>query len=753
MPEVLKLFRQVVLALGGAGLVLAPAARAEERQGIWTAETSVNLRYEALDFDQPYLWPAVTLGGKQPEDARPALFSPDNRHFITASVRADLATDREIIDLKIFSSKAVRQALSRGGEPSPLEPAHFLSFSSTSPVHAMSNIRWGEGGKAIFFNGADSDGAPHAYRIDVATGEVADLAAYGKSRYSFSYSNGSSVYYGFEFTSPPRATYPASWIGRKKGNKPTLSQDDWHMSNQYRAPTEAWARCDDGEPIALPSILTGDVATAPAGCRAIIVDASNGGFEYRLLDLRTGKSSAIAPTHTYADSIVWSPDGKNALLSMVIENGDTSTPRLGLFDLETGALDILEGVQGDTRMVRRGNVRWLSNDRLFVRTKADDAGAGTLFEWDGSGWAGRPGSADLLAEHAPPEPGFQVVLEQGTNTPGTVLARNATGEVVLTAPDPILQTVKRGNWQEFTWEEEGETHTGVIMLPTGGTSDDGPPPLVIAPYRYQAHAGVFLPDGPHKGGDSAAQALAARGFAVAWFDAFKPESLLPIAEQSGNIIEGDVYVNRVDAVIDALSRRKLIDPKRVGIAGFSRSAYLSLYHATHPGKYAIGAYVWADGGFDMLGKSIWNDHASIGGYYVHYKGSFFQNRALWDRLDTLRHVDKVGAPILFTFHASPAEFASPQHVETQLAGFVDANRPFDVVYFPDGEHQLQRPRHRYIIINAITDWFAFWLKGEAPSDAERADVWNTLKVDWDRQQAWEAQGNPVASQPTADFEG
>jgi hypothetical protein len=58
------------------------------------------------------------------------------------------------------------------------------------------------------------------------------------------------------------------------------------------------------------------------------------------------------------------------------------------------------------------------------------------------------------------------------------------------------------------------------------------------------------------------------------------------------------------------------------------------------------------------------------------------------------------------------------------------HKPVDLVYFPQGQHVLQRPLERMASQQGNVDWFRFWLKGEEDSDptkAEQYKLWRELK--------------------------
>jgi hypothetical protein len=119
--------------------------------------------------------------------------------------------------------------------------------------------------------------------------------------------------------------------------------------------------------------------------------------------------------------------------------------------------------------------------------------------------------------------------------------------------------------------------------------------------------------------------------------------------------------------------------------------------------------------------------------------------------DTLLNVHHIRGPVLFT-RSVGAERRMWESLRIMQGAFRAARRPFDELSFPEGVHNLMRPRERIVLMNAIVDWMAFWLMDEAPADPERARVWTQMRTQWQRQQAWEASGNPVASTPPADFQ-
>jgi hypothetical protein len=57
-------------------------------------------------------------------------------------------------------------------------------------------------------------------------------------------------------------------------------------------------------------------------------------------------------------------------------------------------------------------------------------------------------------------------------------------------------------------------------------------------------------------------------------------------------------------------------------------------------------------------------------------------------------------------------------------------KPVDLVYFPNGQHILQKPLERLASQQGNVDWFRFWLKGEEEADpikARQYALWRQLR--------------------------
>lgn len=712
----------------------------------WTPETSVNLGYYATDFSRPAPWPtpARVPGTRLPAAPNGVLFSPDRRYFMTLNYRGDVSTDSNVATIEVYSSEAVRQAL-RGGrrQVDPIRRLEMRSNSSSDNETAVRELHWDNDGSAIVFEGFDERNSPSLFRYDIATGrrqKLTDLTPVPNQRSRYWSSAGVVVRRtDTQTTSILADSYPAEWLNR--GEQPTSGDQ------VVRALA---ARCGQGEEHTVPiDFVPSQIEPAPGGCLAMMLAVTPDQDDSRriiLLDATSMRMSDVERAAPGAVAFAWAPDGSKVALTRVRHGSDNGP---AIFDVRARTLMSIDGMAPGT-VIPADGLRWNGPDELVVSPTGRSA---LVVRRTAAGWGAVAGTEQANA--ATMGPGFTATVEQGMNSPPTVVARDGSRTTILSRPDPALVGVRRGDWREITWNENGHPRWAALLLPTANAPADGPPPLVVEVTHYDLFGprGWFLPDGESKGSAAAAQALAARGFAVLRLDGWSWN-----ADMSDMVArtpsEGPSFVDRLDRVIDDLARQRLVDPGRVGLVGFSRAGWLTFYAATHPGRQPIAAYMSLDNRLGTSGEAL---ISALDGGTSEGLGNYVLDPQTWQQHDTLFRAQHVQAPIFFTQNhggrigprngtlVNPAK----QQLDEVLGSFTLARRPFDALYFPYGVHQLQQPRERLVLMNAIIDWMSFWLKGERPADQRLARNWERLQADWTRQQAWEAAGNPVASAPPA----
>ena len=754
-----RAFGKAVCAL--LALLLPHQAQASEPATPWTPETSVEMRYFASDFGDPDAWPDQHT---RPQDG--ILMSPDHRYFLTVELTGDAAADTKSATVHIYSSQAVRIALATTGATVPLPVARFAMTRKAENRAVIHDIEWTGDSTGIFFKGFDEEGSPTLYRFDVDGEEPRAIVGLATSNVSVAINGENWATYTpveTEESSPPAGAL--LWLDRRKAGY--ASPDGAEVFRPWGAsvfpPVEPptgtlLTSCRGKKPIAFerftylsalspyPSpkkcFLVASVRPSPEDSRRVIrlVDIEN----ERFLDLGTAVDRTLDMT------VAWSPDGD--ILALPIQPPATEDGAyLALLDTETLALLTPEDEAGNPLSVPAGTrLHWLAADRLAV--VPSEGGRTALIQRTEAGWiVGYSEISDLPQRHAI-DPGFEVGIEQSPNEPPRLVAREGSRSLVLSTPDETLERTVRADWREFRFAGvDGQTYRAALMLPPKA-APGADLPLVIIPYWYDQYAGdyseVFLPDGPHRGGDAHAQTLAANGFAVVWMDAWLRDPKSGLHEATGGPEEGFRFVRQLDFLVESLRDQDLVEPTKIGLLGFSRGGYMTLFAYTHPGRTRVDAFFAVD---NYLGD--------IGGYFRYENAPaaalnaapFFEDPEPWLRVDTLTNIRNSKGPIMFTQHqvgdVNPDEKLSA--LLPIMGALVTARRPFDVIVFSDGIHGLTRPSERVALTRAATDWMAFWLQGRLPRNTGLVDRWSKMRAQWDKQRDWEEAGHAVGSKPGA----
>lgn len=57
--------------------------------------------------------------------------------------------------------------------------------------------------------------------------------------------------------------------------------------------------------------------------------------------------------------------------------------------------------------------------------------------------------------------------------------------------------------------------------------------------------------------------------------------------------------------------------------------------------------------------------------------------------------------------------------------------PTEMLFYPEGDHDLKKPREAYLSQQSRVDWFNFWLNGEEePGNEEQYVRWRKMREEW-----------------------
>ena len=241
------------------------------------------------------------------------------------------------------------------------------------------------------------------------------------------------------------------------------------------------------------------------------------------------------------------------------------------------------------------------------------------------------------------------------------------------------------------------------------------PPVVVQNY----HCAGFLKGGT--GEELPMLPLAEHGIAVLCIDPFRGPP--------GSGTDGTYELARtvIASAIADLGQRKLVDPNRVGIAGFSHSSGVALWavrHSTNFKAATIGTgqisphYFWTnavpDRGFEAMLKDYW----SIGDPDA--------DPARWRLASAVHNVEAINTPILMQLPDAEAAWTAELHTKLKRAG-----KPAEMVVYPDELHNKYQLRHKRAVYERNLDWFRFWLTGEedpAPGKSKQYNRWRHYRA-------------------------
>ena len=337
-------------------------------------------------------------------------------------------------------------------------------------------------------------------------------------------------------------------------------------------------------------------------------------------------------------------------------------------------------------------------------------------------WAKLPPSAETAER-------LSATLDQAPNAPPRLVLKDSKRKraAVVLDLNPQFADLAFGEVKPFHWTTKGGyPQEGLLYYPVNYV-EGRKYPVVL-----QTHGSVrdrFWIDGPFSTA-FAAQPLAGRGFFVLQMplgDIYNKASLDEVTKILGTPEEGPYFTDMTESAIDELDREGLIDREKVGVVGFSRTLYESLYTLTHS-NYHFAAAVLADGsnfGYSSCAYFL----SSIGSTCEQIYGGPPYGAALstWTKEAPTFRLDKVQAPVLLQTISAPL-------VEWEiLAGLRWLKKPVEMEnFYPEGDHVLKRPRQRLLSQGSTVDWFDFWINGHEdpdPAKAAQYERWRKLRAE------------------------
>lgn len=299
---------------------------------------------------------------------------------------------------------------------------------------------------------------------------------------------------------------------------------------------------------------------------------------------------------------------------------------------------------------------------------------------------------------------------------------------VLFDPNPALRQRKTPRVEQLTWAlGDGREATGTLLLPPGLR---GRTPLFVSYYICPGYLRAATGD------EYPLPALVDAGFAV---------GCLNMVPGEGNNIENyRTGLASVEAFVDLLSARGLIDRARVGMGGFSFGSEVTIWAAMHSELLAAASvaspqttpsHYWSNA---LPGRDFVDAMRESFGV-----GSPDEDPEGWQAISPALNTVRIKAPLLMQLPENEAR--GEVEILARLAG---SPTPAELYAFPDENHVKFQPRHRLAAYRRSLDWFRYWLQDHVDPDPAKAAQYTR----WDalRQKRDEAQGLNPRSQVSAE---
>lgn len=706
--------------------------------------------------------PGSDRQGGEPDRGELSSFSPDGRRAAVVVHRGDLTRNVVVASLLVFRAADLMDGA---------KPDTVATFGSSSNRPAISQLRWLDDNRSLLLVGEREGQLPQVYRVDVITRRVTQLTTATREIWAYDVTaDGAHLAYtlrrptavsdsaaprgsGRVVSAPHVAAALGFWEGESVGLSTQLVVVHLGDGQVIPVPDLTVASIPGGEPGRTVRIGACDddwhIALSPDGrfvARACKIDEAPEGWrvysdpllrsgmepggwgpsQFVLFDLAHNTASLILdaplPLFELRPAPVWMSDGPSLIISNVylpigataITDRDLliSTMHVAQIDARTLAVTPIAIGMSRRRSVARVTAnRWEPGIRTLVLAREDSArrslpAVAVRFQsgrWmepaivDGPGVPGRDSNGEVTLS-----------LEQSLNERPVLTAtqRGSGRKARVLDPNPDMADVLLGRVVEVTWQAPDSTRwRGGLYYPP-----DFVPgmrrPLVIQthgfdPQRFSLHGGFTT--------GYAAQPLAALGFVVLQMSNL-PAPLLGTPRETGVAQRG------IEAAIDYLDSLGVIDRKRVGLLGFSRTTLHVKYTLTHS-RYPITAAVVSDG-VDLSYVS----YALFGHIQAFYEAvvgagpPFGPDLDAWAREAPGFNVDKVQAAV--RIQAIRPEILLGEW--EMFSGLRRLGKPVELYYFPDGIHLLVKPQERFEASQGSVDWFRFWLMDEEDTDPAKA---------------------------------
>ena len=709
----------------------------------------------------------MTKVSYQGDSGRVATFSPDGSQVVVVIRKGNLATNTNEYSMLLWHTSGLFSA-------SPERPITLASLSSSSNREGIKNVVW-QDSKTVLFLGNDGAGFQQLYACDVQTASLRQLTHTNSNVLSFD-TPGSLDNIAYVATVPAEALFdnktgregllikPGESLANILSGKKVvrtfsngLEPSDNSLGNAlyfsdvsgvHHLPTvdpiPFWGPTPRVSPDGRYLVLTTQVQHVPRRwesysnplIREFIAYKDPTGKSlfrrYELIDTSTGHSRVLLDTPILPNQpvIAWSGDSHSIAIAGVYLTLDGATsdeykarqshtfvveiavPSCEVTVISQEAPDVIDGSQFRS-------LHWASGRELALNETRSDPRSGiaamaeTVFRKSGNQWTIEPAITGKRNE-------TDIIVQEDMNTPPDLYALDRTTgrRSLMLELNRQFRNFHFARVEEVTWKgSDGHEVKGGLYYPLNYVPGHRYP-LVIQTHAWDPSK--FWIDGPFTTA-FAAQPIAGHDIAVLQADEDYREF--------DTLTEMKREVSTFEGAIDYLDRRGLIDRRRVGIIGFSRTGMFVPWSLVHsPKRYNFAAASIADGSAMGYAQYFLTNTFDVDPWYKRVYGGLPFGKALkrWATLSPGMNLQKVHTPIRVVA-IGPDLLLEEWEMYVALSCL---KKPVEMVYLADGVHVLEKPWDRVVSQQGDVDWFRFWLKNEEDQDPSKADQyarWRDLR--------------------------
>lgn len=408
----------------------------------------------------------------------------------------------------------------------------------------------------------------------------------------------------------------------------------------------------------------------------------------------TGQVDRTLPGFASERMVRWSPDGHALGYIQLAPTTDTGIPVLA--DLASGKRVVVGAgaLLGVADMVWNGDGKSLTALVLRGATYSlarVDAASGAVSDLEPLA-----GAAEKITVSSD---GRKIAfVEETPQHPGEVYVFSGTAARSLTSTNPQVAAWDLGSQQALSWKssKDGRVIHGVVLFP----------PDYDSKRRYKTI--VHLHGGPvgawtlgfHGSWYDWGLVLASHGYVVLLPDPRGSSGQGPDFSAANDRDWGSAEFQDIMDGVDLLVARKIADPDRLGIGGWSYGGFLTAWTVTHTNRFKAAVAGAAMG--DLFSMATSTDIAPS--FLTRYFGPLASNRSLYDAHSPARFLEACHTPTLVVDGEEDARVPIGQG-ETLFNGLRFMGREAKMIRYPREGHFFSERPHQQDSLEQMLAWY------------------------------------------------